>query len=42
MPVAGQTLRKIIAHAHQELLADWIREQLGASTLRTDLMKDNE
>jgi rsbT co-antagonist protein RsbR len=42
MPVAGQTLRKIIVHAHQELLADWIREQLSASTLRADLMKEGE
>lgn len=42
MPVAGQTLRKIIAHSQQELLADWLREQLGATTLRTDLMKESE
>jgi rsbT co-antagonist protein RsbR len=42
MPVAGQTLRKIIEHSQQELLADWIREQLGASTLRTDLMNESE
>ena len=42
MPAAGQTLRKIIVHAHQELLADWIREQLAASTLRADLMKEGE
>ena len=42
MPAAGQTLRKIIVHFHQELLADWIREQLGAATLRADLMKEGE
>ena len=42
MPAAGQTLRKIIAHSQQELLADWIRGQLGASSLRGDLMKEGE
>jgi rsbT co-antagonist protein RsbR len=42
MTAAGQTLRKIIANAQQELLADWMREQLGASTLRSDLMKEGE
>ena len=42
MTVAGQTLRKIIANSQQELLADWMREQLGASTLRSDLMKEGE
>jgi rsbT co-antagonist protein RsbR len=42
MPVAGQTLRKIIAHSHQDLLADWIKEQLGSTTLRADLMKESE
>ena len=42
MTAAGQTLRKIIANSQQELLADWMREQLGASTLRSDLMKEGE
>ena len=42
MTAAGQTLRKIIANSQQDLLADWIREQLGASTLRSDLMKEGE
>ncbi len=42
MPAAGQTLRKIIAQAQKELLADWLQSQLGATTLRTDLMKENE
>ena len=42
MTVVGQTLRKIIAHSQQELLTDWLREQLGATSLRTDLMKEGE
>ena len=42
MPAAGQTLRKIIAHSQQDLLVDWIKEQLAATTLRTDLMKEGE
>jgi rsbT co-antagonist protein RsbR len=42
MPAAGQTLRKIISHSQQDLLSDWVREQLAATTLRTDLMKENE
>jgi rsbT co-antagonist protein RsbR len=42
MPAAGQTLRKTIAQSQDELLADWLREQLSASTLRTDLMKEAE
>jgi rsbT co-antagonist protein RsbR len=42
MPATGQTLRKIIAQSQQELLADWVQAQLGARTLRSDLMKENE
>ena len=42
MPVVGQTLRKIITQSHKELLAEWIQGQLAATTLRSDLMKENE
>ncbi len=42
MPAAGQSLRKIIAQTHKELLADWVQTQLGATTLRSDLMKESE
>jgi rsbT co-antagonist protein RsbR len=42
MPAAGQTLRKIIAQSQKEVLADWIQTQLGATTLRSDLMKESE
>jgi rsbT co-antagonist protein RsbR len=42
MPAAGQILRKIIAQAQKDLLADWVKTQLGATTLRSDLMKENE
>jgi rsbT co-antagonist protein RsbR len=42
MPAVGQTLRKIITQSHKELLAEWIQGQLAATTLRSDLMKENE
>ena len=42
MPATGQTLRKIIAQSQKELLAEWLQAQLGAATLRTDLMKEGE
>jgi rsbT co-antagonist protein RsbR len=42
MPAAGHTLRKIIAQSQKELLADWVEAQLSATTLRSDLMKENE
>ena len=42
MPATGQTLRKIIAQSQKDLLADWVQAQLGATTLRSDLMKEGE
>ena len=42
MPATGQTLRKVIAQSQKELLADWVQAQLSATTLRSDLMKENE
>jgi rsbT co-antagonist protein RsbR len=43
MPSAvGQTLRKVLAQSQKELLGEWLRAQLAASTLRSDLMKENE
>ena len=42
MPATGQTLRKVIAQTQKELLVDWVQAQLGATTLRSDLMKENE
>jgi rsbT co-antagonist protein RsbR len=42
MPATGQTFRKIIAQSQKELLAEWVQAQLGATTLRSDLMKENE
>ncbi len=42
MPATGQTLRKIIAQSQKELLAEWVQAQLGATTLRGDLMKESE
>ncbi|MDB6042795.1 MAG: Anti-anti-sigma factor [Gammaproteobacteria bacterium] len=39
---AGQTLRKVLAQSQKELLGDWLQGQLAASTLRSDLMKENE
>ena len=42
MPATGQILRKIIAQSQKELLAEWVQAQLGATTLRSDLMKESE
>jgi rsbT co-antagonist protein RsbR len=42
MPATGQTFRKIVAQSQKELLADWVQAQLGATTLRSDLMKESE
>ena len=42
MPATGQTLRKIVTQSQKELLAEWVQAQLGATTLRSDLMKESE
>jgi len=43
MPVtAGQTLRTILSKDQKELLATWLQNQLAATTLRSDLMKEGE
>jgi rsbT co-antagonist protein RsbR len=39
---AGRTLRAVLTESPEELLAEWIKAQLAASTLRTDLMKEKE
>ena len=39
---AGRTLRAVLGESQKELLAEWIQAQLAASTLRADLMKENE
>jgi rsbT co-antagonist protein RsbR len=39
---AGRTLRAALTESPGELLAEWIKAQLAASTLRSDLMKENE
>ncbi len=38
----GRTLRVVLGESQGELLAEWIAAQLAASTLRSDLMKENE
>ena len=38
----GQTLRAVLKESSGELLTEWLKEQLAATTLRTDLMKENE
>jgi rsbT co-antagonist protein RsbR len=42
MPAAGQILRKILTQNQQELLSEWVRAQLSATSLRSDLMKESE
>jgi rsbT co-antagonist protein RsbR len=38
----GQTLRAVLQESSGELLTEWLKEQLAATTLRTDLIKENE
>jgi rsbT co-antagonist protein RsbR len=40
--MAGKTIRSLLASQEKELLADWIQNQLAATTLRGDLMKESE
>jgi rsbT co-antagonist protein RsbR len=39
---AKSRIPEIISKRESDLLADWLREQLAATTLRTDLMKESE
>ncbi len=41
-PAAGQTVRTILVKYEKEVLAEWLRAQLAATTLRADLMKEGE
>jgi rsbT co-antagonist protein RsbR len=41
-PAAGQTIRSVLVKYEKEVLAEWMRAQLAATTLRSDLMKENE
>lgn len=38
----GQLLQKVLTESQQDVLADWLRGQLAADTLRSDLMKESE
>jgi rsbT co-antagonist protein RsbR len=38
----GNTIRALLQQQERELLADWLRSQLAAATLRGDLMKESE
>ncbi len=39
---AGKAIRNILLHSDKQLLAEWIQIQLGANTLRADLLKEHE
>jgi rsbT co-antagonist protein RsbR len=39
---AGKTIRTLLSSQEKELLADWIQNQLAATSLRGDLMKESE
>src|SRR5262245_55767434 len=41
-PAQGRTIRAILQQQERELLGDWVKNQLAATTLRADLMKENE
>ena len=40
--MAQTSLAQLFQKHQQQILEDWIRQQLGAATLRSDLMKENE
>jgi rsbT co-antagonist protein RsbR len=43
MPAAaGQIVRSVLVQHEREILAEWLRLQLSAGTVRADLMKENE
>jgi rsbT co-antagonist protein RsbR len=39
---AGQSVRNVLVKYEKDILAEWIRLQLAATTLRADLMKESE
>jgi rsbT co-antagonist protein RsbR len=39
---AGHTVRNVLVKYEKEILAEWLRLQLAATTLRADLMKEGE
>jgi rsbT co-antagonist protein RsbR len=39
---SGQTLRQVFAKSQQEVLAEWVQNQLSSDSARSDLMKDSE
>lgn len=41
-PAAGQALRTLLVKNEKEVLAEWTRSQLAATTLRADLIKESE
>lgn len=41
-PAAGQTVRSVVVKYEKEILTEWMRLQLAATTLRADLMKESE
>lgn len=41
-PAAGQTVRSVLVRYEKEILTEWMRLQLAATTLRADLMKESE
>ncbi len=41
-PAAGQTVRSVLVKYEKEILTEWMRLQLAATTLRADLMKESE
>jgi rsbT co-antagonist protein RsbR len=41
-PAAGQAVRHVLVKNEKEILTEWVRLQLGATTLRADLIKEGE
>ncbi len=40
--MSNSRLAQLIQKSHQHLLAEWVQAQLGAETMRRDLIKEDE
>ena len=41
-PAPGQVLRSVLRQYEREILGEWIQNQLGATTVRGELMREGE
>jgi hypothetical protein len=41
-PAPGQVLRSVLQQHQREILSEWFQSQLGATTIRGELMREGE